>query len=265
MNQDIKRRFSHFSSFVSSVGNFLIEKHKTKDLSISEKSIFNLVTEADLGSEKMVIDEIEKIFPNDGFLSEEFGSKSGSSGYEWVIDPVDGTTNYAHGLPLYGVSLALIQTSDRAPVMGIVLFPELHALYTAIKGEGAFRNQESITVSKTSKMKDALFVTGFPYDRTQSMDSLMGYYRSILNKSRGIRRTGASTLDLCWVADGKLDGYYEIGLKPWDIAAAGLILIEAGGRITSMDGNEFNLEMPSVLATNGKLHDHLLDEFSCIT
>lgn len=243
------------------VGDFLVAKHLDSNLKINEKASYDLVTEADLASEKMVIDEIQKYFPTDSFLSEEFGAYEGKSGFRWIIDPLDGTTNYAHGLPLYGVSVALEDESQKKSVLGLVLFPELRTFYHAIQGEGAFRDGKPIHVSTKKNMKDSLFVTGFPYDRSNSLESLLLYYKSILKKSRGIRRTGAATIDLCWVADGKFDGYYEIGLKPWDMAAAGLIVLEAGGRVTSMDGNDFHPYIPSVLASNGILHESLLNEF----
>ncbi|MCZ8156617.1 MAG: inositol monophosphatase family protein [Leptospira sp.] len=261
MESELISRSHHFLNFLPLVGNMLATKHETEYLQIKEKALYDLVTEADLAAEKMVLDEIQKYFPNDGFLSEEFGEKIGESGFRWVIDPLDGTTNYAQGLPLYGVSVAVEHEETKQPVVGMVFFPELKTFYHAIKGKGAYRDKTLIHVSKKNQLKDSLFVTGFPYDRNKSIDTLMTYYKSILQKSRGIRRTGAATLDLCWLADGKFDGYYEIGLKPWDMAAAGLIAQEAGGKLTTMDGNDFDLYIPSLLATNGILHDLLLNVF----
>ncbi len=261
MESELSSRSYHFLNFLPQVGNFLTEKHFAPNLKISEKRLYDLVTEADITAEKMVLEEIQKNFPGDGFLSEEFGEQKGKTGFRWIIDPIDGTTNYAHGLPLYGVSVGLEDENTKQPVMGMVFFPELGTYYHAIKGKGAYREKTQIHVSTKKTMKDSLFVTGFPYDRSNSLDMLMSYYKSILQKSRGIRRTGAATLDLCWVADGKFDGYYEIGLKPWDMAAAGLIVQEAGGRVTTMDGNDFNLYNPSILATNGHLHEFMLNEF----
>ncbi|TGN17122.1 inositol monophosphatase family protein [Leptospira idonii] len=261
MESELKDRSYHFLNFLPSVGNFLAEKHLSTNLQVSEKGTYDLVTEADLGAEKMVLDEIQKFYPHDGFLSEEFGEHHGDSGFRWIIDPLDGTTNYTHGLPLYGVSVAVEHEDTKQPVIGMVYFPELNTFYHSIKGKGAFRDKTQIHVSTRKSMKEALFVTGFPYDRNKSLDVLMVYYKSILQKSRGIRRTGAATLDLCWIADGKFDGYYELGLKPWDMAAAGLIVQEAGGMVTTMDGNDFNVYTPSILATNGLLHEFLLNEF----
>ncbi len=261
MESELKDRSYHFLNFLPQVASFLAEKHNSPNLSINEKRLYDLVTEADLGAEKMVLDEIRKFYPQDSFLSEEFGDYQGKSGFRWVIDPLDGTTNYAHGLPLYGVSVGLESEETKEPVLGMVFFPELNTFYHAIKGKGAFREKKQIHVSKRKSMKESLFVTGFPYDRKNSLDVLMAYYKSILEKSRGVHRTGAATLDLCWVAEGKFDGYYELGLKPWDMAAAGLIVQEAGGRLSTMDGNDFSIYIPSLLATNGLLHDFLLNEF----
>jgi myo-inositol-1(or 4)-monophosphatase len=231
---------------------------------VEEKSLYNLVTEADLGAEKLILSEIQKNFPTDGILAEEGGAIEaalGRSGFTWVVDPLDGTTNYTHGLPLYGISLGLVDSDSMVPLFGIVFFPELHTYYHSIRGEGAFREKKQISVSKTNQLKDSLFVTGFPYDRNQSLDALLSYYKTILQKSRGIRRTGAATLDLCWLAEGKFDGYYELGLKPWDMAAGALLVSEAGGKLSTMDGNDFDIMTPSLLATNGILHEYLLNEF----
>ncbi len=264
MHSDIKSRYIHFLNFLPTVESFLIEKHSQANLSVEEKGLYNLVTEADLGAEMLIQKEIQTFFPGDGILAEEGGAIEptlGNSGYKWVVDPVDGTTNFAHGLPLYGISLGLVESENNLPIMGMVFFPELKTYYHAVRGEGAYREKKQIFVSKTKTMKDSLFVTGFPYDRNQSLDALLVYYKSILQKSRGIRRTGAATLDLCWLAEGKFDGYYEMGLKPWDVAAGGLIVQEAGGRLSTMDGNNFDIFAPSLLASNNILHDFLLIEF----
>lgn len=261
MLSELHDRSYHFLNFLPNVANFLVEKHKESNLKVDEKSLYNLVTEADLKAESMILEEIQKNFPLDGILSEERDPIAGTSGYTWVIDPLDGTTNYTHGLPLYGVSVGVVETETMSPVIGMVFFPELGTYYHAIKGQGAFREKKQIQVSQTKTMKDSLFVTGFPYDRNLSLDTLMQYYKSILQKSRGIRRTGAATLDLCWLAEGKFEGYYELGLKPWDMAAAGLIVLEANGKLTSMDGNDFSIMIPSLLASNGFVHEYLLAEF----
>lgn len=262
MDSELLSRTYHFLNFLPNVGEFLKRKHTESSLRIDEKSLYNLVTEADLHAEKMILSELAANFPRDGFLSEEAGEKHGTSGYLWVIDPLDGTTNYTHKLPLYGISIGIVDATDLTPLAGMVCFPELDLTYHATRGEGAFRNKTKIYVSQTKTMKDSLFVTGFPYDRNLSLDTLMSYYKSILSKSRGIRRTGAATLDLCWVADGRFDGYYELALKPWDMAAGALIVLEAGGKLSSMDGNDFHIKTPSLLASNGFLHEYLLTEFT---
>ncbi|MCC5815423.1 MAG: inositol monophosphatase [Leptospira sp.] len=262
MNSEVNNRFQHFSNFIFKVGDFLSDTQKKPEFEVKKKGTYDLVTEADIGSEKMVINEILKYYPNDSILGEEYGEVAGTSNFRWIIDPLDGTTNYSHKLPLYGVSIGLEEISTSQIVAGLVLFPELNDFYYAIRGEGSFKNRQRIRTSETSEMKESLFTTGFPYDRTEKIDQLMAYYKNILIKTRGIRRTGAATLDICWVAEGRFDAYYELGLKPWDMAAASLILSEAGGKLSSLDGKPFSPYNPSLLATNGKFHERILQEFT---
>ncbi|WCL49578.1 inositol monophosphatase family protein [Leptospira sp. GIMC2001] len=262
MNQEINDRYNELSQFIFKVGEFLEFTHKKVNLEIQNKGTFDLVTEADIESEKMVIHTILSHFPQDSILGEESGEVRGNSDFRWIIDPLDGTTNYSHNLPLYGVSIALEKISSSEIVVGLVLFPELGDFYSAVRGQGSYKNKNKITVSKTTEFKNALFCTGFPYDRAEKIDMLMSYYKNILIKSRGIRRTGAATLDLCWTAEGRFDGYYEIGLKPWDMAAAGLIVTEAGGKLSTMDGREYSPYTSNLIASNGILHENLLKEFT---
>jgi myo-inositol-1(or 4)-monophosphatase len=261
MKTEINTRFYHFSNYIFKVGDYLTQIHSKPDFEIQKKGTFDLVTEADIGSEKMVIEEVLKYYPNDSILGEESGEVKGTSDFRWIIDPLDGTTNYSHNLPLYGVSIALEQVSSAQIVAGLVLFPEMNDFYYAIRGEGSFKNRKPISVSKTTEMKESLFSTGFPYDRSDKIDQLILYYKNILIKSRGVRRTGAATLDLCWLAEGRFDGFWEIGLKPWDMAAACLIVEEAGGRLSTMDGKEYSAYTPSLIATNSYLYDKILQEF----
>jgi myo-inositol-1(or 4)-monophosphatase len=261
MNPEINHRFYHFSNFIFKVGDFLTHVHGKPSFEIHKKGIYDLVTEADLGSEKMVMEEVLKYFPNDSILGEETGEVKGNSDFRWIIDPLDGTTNYSHNLPLYGVSIAIEQVSSAQIVAGLVLFPELNDFYYAIKGEGSYKNRKKIFVSEAKELKDSLFCTGFPYNRADKIDLLISYYKNILLKTRGIIKTGAATLDLCWLAEGRFDGFWEIGLKPWDMAAACLIVQEAGGRVTTLDGKEYSPYTPSLIASNNRLHDRILQEF----
>lgn len=261
MDREIQNRYHHFSNYIFKVGDFLVDIHQKTNFEIQNKGTNDLVTEADIGSERMVIDEILKHYPHDSILGEESGEVAGNSDFRWIIDPLDGTTNYSHRLPLYGVSIALEQISSASIVVGLVLFPEINEFYSAVRGEGSTRNRVRIQVSDTKEMKNALFTTGFPYDRAEKIDLLMGYYKNILLKSRGIRRTGTATLDLCWLASGRFDGYYEVGLKPWDMSAACLIVEEAGGQLSTLDGRLYSPYTPSLLATNGHLHKKMLHEF----
>lgn len=258
---DISIRFDHFANYIHKVGDFLCQVHNQTSFDIQKKGIYDLVTEADIGSEKMVIEEILKNYPNDSILGEESGEVKGNSDYRWIIDPLDGTTNYSHKLPLYGVSIAIEEISSAQIVVGLVLFPELNDFYYAIRGEGSFKNRKRINVSDTAELKESLFSTGFPYNRAEKMDQLIAYYKNILLKTRGVRRTGAATLDLCWLAEGRFDGFWEVGLKPWDMAAACLIVEEAGGQLSTLDGQEYSPYIPSLIASNSRMHDRILQEF----
>lgn len=261
MNNEIYLRFRYFQEYILEVGKYLVEYHQQQELGIQQKGRYDLVTEADTHSEAMIKNEILNKFSNDSILGEESGEVAGNSNYRWIVDPLDGTTNYAHNLPLYGVSIALEEISSLQIVAGIVYFPEMNDLYTAVRGEGAFKNNKKIQVSNTKDLKDSLFTTGFPYDRDKKIDLLLSYYKNILLKTRGIRRTGAATLDLCWVAEGRFDCFYEIGLKPWDMAAGCLIVEEAGGKCSSLDGDEYSPYKPSLIASNPYLHELVLKEF----
>jgi len=262
MKEETRSRYQHFSRFIFVVGDFLREIHRHSDLGIRKKGTYDLVTEADTGSERMIVDEILRVYPHDSILGEELGCVQGNSEYRWILDPLDGTTNYSHNLPLYGISIALEEISLAKIVAGMVYFPELNDFYCALYGEGAFKNEKKIQVSQTNELKDSLFTTGFPYDRAASIDQLMAYYKNILLKTRGIRRTGAATLDLCWLAEGRFDGYYEIGLMPWDMAAGCLIVEEAGGRCTTFEGKPYSPYHPSLIATNGKLQEEVIRELN---
>ncbi len=189
-------------------------------------------------------------------MGEEGGGSLSGAGFTWVIDPVDGTINYAHGLPLFAISIGL--TLDGIIAGGLVHMPALGTTYTGVKGMGAYCGQRKISVSGTVNPSQALVVTGFPYDRADKIDYLLSGVRSVLENCRGIRRTGSAAVDLCWLADGKFDAHYEMNLSPWDTCAGELIVREAGGRVTSYAGREHELSDKSLLATNGHLHDSML-------
>jgi myo-inositol-1(or 4)-monophosphatase len=253
-------RYQFLLDILPGIGEFLKRVHLGQFV-IQKKRENDLVTEADLGAEKRLVTAIEKYFPMDGILGEEGSSKESQSGYQWIIDPVDGTTNYSHGLPLYGLSAGLYFIPEKKIHLGAVLFPEMNELYHASLGAGSFKNEKQIRVSSSLTLSDSLLSTGFPYDKSLNYDLLIEYYKNILMKSRGVRRTGAATLDICWVAEGRFDGYWEYGLKPWDSAAASLILTEAGGKLSNFTGGEFDPFEPMIVASNGLIHQEILDFF----
>ncbi|EMO42577.1 inositol monophosphatase family protein [Leptospira noguchii str. 1993005606] len=259
LDNEIKIRYEHFLNFVPKVMEFLATTQEENDLGIEYKGEIDLVTKADKGSEERIINEIEKTFPSDSILGEEGTNKKGSSVFKWIIDPLDGTINYSHRLPLYCTCIGLENQENQEVVMGIVPLPAMKEIYHARKGQGAFKNQKRISVSKTKELKQSLLCTGFPYDREKRIDRLMFYYRNFLLKARGVRRTGAAGLDLCWVAEGRFDAFWEEDLKPWDMAAASIILAEAGGEMSTYDGNTFTPYIPNVIASNKLLHQKMIE------
>lgn len=224
---------------------------------IDKKGRIDLVTEADLASEKAIIETIRAHFPRHGILAEESGRGGGDGRGTWIIDPLDGTTNFAHNLPVFAVSIAYAEGG--VVRHGTVLNPVRGELFQASAGRGATLNGRPIQVSRTARLDAALLVTGFPYDLDKTLEVVMGRLKVCLAAAQGVRRPGAAALDLCDVACGRCDGFWEERLKPWDTAAGALIVTEAGGRVTDFSGRPFLPEMPAILATNGALHRALAD------
>lgn len=218
--------------------------------SVRYKGEWDLVTEVDEQAERVIGEILLGAFPSYGMLAEEGGWLSGQEDARWIVDPLDGTTNYAHGLPIFAVSIALEMAGEM--VLGVVHDPMREETYVAERG-GATLNDEPIRVSDTDEPNRALIATGFPYDRRKMPEALdlFGRFAAI---TRGMRRFGSTALDLCYVASGRLDGYYERGIWAWDIAAGGLILEEAGGKVTDYRGSELDLEGREIVASNGALH-----------
>jgi len=223
--------------------------------SVKYKGEVDLVTEVDEQAEQMIRGILLGVFPSYGMLAEEGGRLSGKEDARWIVDPLDGTTNYAHGLPIFAVSIGLERAGE--VVLGVVHDPIREETYVAERGKGATLNGEPIRVSDTDELIRALIATGFPYDRKKLPEALelFGYFAAL---TRGMRRLGSTALDLCYVASGRLDGYYERGIWPWDIAAGSLILEEAGGKVTTYRGGGLNLEGREIVASNGALHPALL-------
>ena len=226
---------------------------------IDKKGAIDLVTEVDLECERMCRALIAERFPDHAVLAEELSSGPGertAASHRWVFDPLDGTTNYAHGLPIFCSSLAL-EIDGRAEA-GAVFDPTRRELFTAERGVGAFLNGTQLRVSTTASLIDALLVTGFPYDVHSQSGDLVAMFGAFLGRARAVRRLGSAALDLCYVAAGRFDAFWEQHLKPWDVSAGALIVAEAGGRITGMDGSAFDPVAAHLVASNGSVHEEAL-------
>ncbi len=232
-------------------GEVLLRHHRRQDFGVSKKGRINLVTDADLESEELIVERIRENFPDHRILAEERGSLSGDSPVRWVVDPLDGTTNFAHGYPCFCVSIGV--ELDGKDAIGVVFNPVSRELFTARKGQGAQLNGEPIHVSAVDNLVDSLLVTGFSYDRDEIEHNLRHFNRLMLH-ARAVRRDGSAAMDLCSVACGRFDGFWELSLHPWDVAAGKLIVEEAGGRVTAFDGSKCGICDEQILATNGKVH-----------
>jgi len=223
---------------------------------IQKKGVIDLVTEADVESEKAVKQIIQSHFPDHGFIAEESGIVQTQTPFQWIIDPLDGTTNYAHQIPIFAVSIAFAQKGQ--PLVGIVFNPISQELFTAIKGEGARLNGKKIGISQTKHISESILVTGFPYNLRDIIDPLIIRFTKCLKTAQAVRRLGAASVDLCYVASGRFEGFWEQNLKPWDTAAGMLIAEEAGAQITNFSNQPYHYDMPEIAATNGFIHQDLI-------
>lgn len=232
------------------------KKRKGKIKDISFKGDINLVTDIDRTCEHIIVESIKKHFPGHGILSEERYAKITPAEYKWVIDPLDGTTNYVHGLPIYSVSIAL-EAKGRV-ILGVVYNPETGDLFKAEIGKGSFMNRKRIRVSKTKTLKRALLVTGFSYNIKKTRQDNIDNFVKFLKTVQAVRRLGSAAMDLCYVACGYFDGFWEMNLHPWDSAAGMLIVREAGGSVTKFDGSQYSFYEKEILATNSKIHSQMI-------
>jgi len=246
-------------------GAFLFENvGKIKNIERKIGQATNLVTEIDKQSEKLIIKKIQQHFPDHAILGEEGGAQEQKSEYRWIIDPLDGTTNYTHGLPIFCVTIGIEHHNEI--VAGAIYDPNRDELFSAEKGKGAFLNGKRIAVSKTDSLINSLLVTGFPYNINENPENVIEHFVNFLPKAQGIRRLGSAALDLSYVACGRFDGYWEIFLQPWDKAAGILLVKEAGGIVTNFGNDPKDIIYnPNTLATNGIIHTKMLDVIHTIT
>ncbi len=246
-------------------GKFLFEnvgKIKNIERKIGQET--NLVTEIDKQSEKLIIKKIQQHYPDHAILGEEGGAQDQKSEYRWIIDPLDGTTNFTHGLPIFCVTIGVEHKNEI--VAGVIYDPNRDELFTAEKGKGAFLNGKKISVTKTDSLINSLLVTGFPYNVNENPQNVIEHFINFLPKAQGVRRLGSAAIDLAYVACGRFDGYWEVYLHPWDKAAGILLVKEAGGIVTNFvnDANDI-IYNPNTLATNGLIHTKMLDVIHTIT
>lgn len=223
-----------------------------RELVIGNKGEVDLVTDADRAAEEAIVAVLRGTFPFHDILAEEADHGRRDSPYRWIIDPLDGTTNFAHGLPWFAVSIALEVAGDIR--FGVVYHPAQQETFFAAKGEGAFLDHTALHVSATNRLDQSLLATGFPYDRKVSLSNNYDHFTHFQQSARACRRLGAASLDLAYTAAGRFDGFWEMKLKPWDVAAGKLLVEEAGGRITDFDGGPYDVYGQECLASNGRIH-----------
>jgi|LULF01.1.fsa_nt_gb myo-inositol-1(or 4)-monophosphatase len=234
----------------------LISDEAEKVLKVDFKGAANLVTQVDVAAENIIIETVGSHFPDHQFLAEEAGESETKSDYLWIIDPIDGTTNFVHGYPFYAVSIAVYEGGEA--LAGVVNHVQFGDVYSAIKGRGAFCNGKPISVSNTRTLKHSLLATGFAYEHDEVWARNMDLFREFTAMTQGVRRAGAASLDFCHVARGWLDGFWEFGLSPWDMAAGALIVSEAGGVVSLSNGDPFDLFSGDAVASNGHLHEQIV-------
>jgi myo-inositol-1(or 4)-monophosphatase len=217
----------------------------------------NLVTHIDKASEKIIIDFIRKKYPSHSILAEESGEEKHDSEYLWVIDPLDGTTNFAHGLPIFSVSIGVQKNNE--VIAGVIYDVMQDIVYSAEKGGGAFANGKKIKVNENDKLSHSLLVTGFPYNIAENPEGALDKFTAIVRAARAVRRLGSAAIDLCYVANGVFDGFWEINLHPWDMCAGIVLIKEAGGKVTGFNGEQIDIFTKKILTTNGRIHEELME------
>jgi myo-inositol-1(or 4)-monophosphatase len=237
----------------------LLSQYFERRIGFELKGEHDLVTEADRASEKLVVERLRSHFPTHSIVGEEGAEHKGASEFCWYVDPLDGTTNFAHGFPMYNITMGLEQSGEL--IAGVIFDPERNEMFASERGSGAYLNHRRIRVSKVARVEDALVATGFP-SRKRHQNVNVHFYYQLAMISHGVRRAGSAALDLAYVASGRLDAFWEFGLNPWDMAAGILLIEEAGGKCTDMQGAPASLRGPHLLTDNGAVHDGMLGIFS---
>ena len=251
----IKALFQVGLTAAQSAGQF-IKRNVDQAIKIDYKGRANAVTEIDRRSEEIIITLIKDNFPDHQIIAEESDAVRTDSDFCWIIDPLDGTTNFIHGFPCFSVSIAL--ESQGEIILGIIFNPVLNELFSAIQGLGAFLNKKRIHVSDISSMEFSLTSTGFPYEINRYFNSNMEIFKRMYKSCQGVRRAGSAAVDLCYVAMGRFDGFWEFDLNAWDISAGALIVEEAGGKVSNYAGRSFNHNQRNIVASNGLIHDSMI-------
>ena len=256
---DLKKITEKVCFISKEVGEFILEKCAKINVGhIETKGQNSLVTYVDKTAEKKIIDFLSELLPNSGFIAEEGTSNKKGKIYNWVIDPLDGTTNFIHGIPTYCVSIALLKEDEL--ISGVIYDPNRKELFSALKNGGAFLNGKLISVSSTKNLSDSLLATGFPYYDYKRLDAYMDILKWLMHNSRGVRRIGSAAIDLAYVACGRFEAFYEYSLNPWDVAAGALIVEEAGGLVTDFKGGKNYLFGKEIIASNKHIKKELLDK-----
>jgi myo-inositol-1(or 4)-monophosphatase len=230
---------------------------KARDIRLKDGESKNLVTEIDRKSEEQIISILKRHYPHHEILAEESGRQQGtSSEYRWIIDPLDGTTNFTHGFPVFCVSIALEIRNEI--VLGVIYDPNFDELFTAEKGKGAYLNGKKMRVSRISRLKESLLVTGFPYNINDNPNHTIERFVNFLMHAQAVRRMGSAAIDLAYVAAGRYEGFWEVDLNPWDMAAGILLVTEAGGSVSSFAGETFSIYGKEIIASNGLIHDEMI-------
>jgi myo-inositol-1(or 4)-monophosphatase len=250
--------FLETSAEIARESGALLATYFERRVAFELKGEHDLVTEADRASERLVVERLRSHFPSHSIVAEEGGGHTGTSEYCWYVDPLDGTTNFAHGFPMYNVTMALTQAGQL--INGVIFDPMRNEMFSCERGSGAYLNNRRIRVSKVARVEDALVATGFP-SRKRHENVNVHFYYQLAMISHGVRRAGSAALDLAYVASGRLDGFWEFGLKPWDMAAGILLIEEAGGKCSDMRGAPMDLRGPHLLTDNGLIHQPMLGLF----